>query len=714
MRKAWIAAMLLGLIVPAGVTAGMIQAQTQRDHPSSSRSSGIGAKDAVSESLTSLPLSFIENRGWIDPQVAYYVQGTTASLYFTPTGVTFRLAGDRPPTPGTSDSLADPVAPPSSPGHVLKLDFVGADPVRPVANERLPGVVSYFTGPQEDWVTGLATYREVLYPDLWPGIDLLYEGTGSSLKYTFQLDPGADPDQIRLRYRGASGLELTAGGTLQVFTPLGALTEQAPITYQQIGGQRVAVSSSYALDEPPGAYGFRLGAYDSSEDLVIDPVVVIYAGYVGGTGSDYGDGVAVDEVGNVYLAGHTSSGQGSFPVKAGPDLTHNGGADAFVAKVVASGETLAYAGYIGGADTDYALGVAVDEDGNAHVAGDTESDEDSFPVKVGPDLTYNGGNIYGDAFVAKVEASGEALAYAGYIGGGRDDFGDGVAVDEAGNTYVTGSTDSSERGFPVIVGPDLTYNGDDDAFVAKVEASGEALAYAGYIGGADLDRGRSVAVDEAGHAYVTGFTFSDEGSFPVKRGPDLTHNGFDDAFVTKVEASGEALAYAGYIGGADTDAGEDVAVDGAGNAFVAGWTFSGGRSFPVKVGPDLTQNGVSDAFIVKISSDEEPIPVCTISGTSGHDAIRGTDEGDVICAKAGYDTVSARTGDDQILGGAGHDTLVGGRGSDSLRGGTGDDVLRTADGIEGNDEAWGGPGHDMCVIDPGDEASGCDHIELMV
>ncbi|MBI4590231.1 MAG: SBBP repeat-containing protein, partial [Candidatus Rokubacteria bacterium] len=197
---------------------------------------------------------------------------------------------------------------------------------------------------------------------------------------------------------------------------------------------------------------------------------------------------------------------------------------------------------------------------------------------------------------------GTALVYAGYIGGAGNDDGRGIAVDSAGNAYVTGSAGSAEwTGFPVTVGPDLTYNGGFDAFVAKVNAAGTGLVYAGYIGGSGDDFGRGIAVDSAGNAYITGDTLSSEATFPVTVGPDLTHNGGSDAFVAKVNAAGTALVYAGYIGGSADDWGEGIAVDSAGNAYVTGTTRSTEATFPVAVGPDLTYNGgVWDAFVAKI------------------------------------------------------------------------------------------------------------------
>jgi hypothetical protein len=160
-----------------------------------------------------------------------------------------------------------------------------------------------------------------------------------------------------------------------------------------------------------------------------------------------------------------------------------------------------------------------------------EASTSGFPVKSGPDLTYNGA---WDAFVAKVNAAGTGLVYAGYLGGSSLDYGNSIAVDSAGNAYITGETFSSQATFPVKSGPDLTYNGASDAFVTKVNAAGTGLVYAGYLGGSSLDYGNSIAVDSAGNAYITGETFSSQATFPVKAGPDLTINGFEDAFVAKV------------------------------------------------------------------------------------------------------------------------------------------------------------------------------------
>ena len=219
--------------------------------------------------------------------------------------------------------------------------------------------------------------------------------------------------------------------------------------------------------------------------------------------------------------------------------------------------------------------------------------------------------------MAKVSASGVALDYCGYIGGSQNDGGAGIAVDGSGNAYVTGYTSSTvAQGFPAAVGPDVTHNGGNDAFVAKINASGTAFDYCGYIGGSQGDRGQGIAVDGSGNAYVTGYAISTEAQgFPVTVGPDLTHNGGTDAFVAKVSASGAALGYCGYIGGSPTDVGLGIAVDGSGNAYVTGNTGSTEAEFPVTVGPYLTYSGGGDAFAAKIEGDPAPAPSPAPAGT---------------------------------------------------------------------------------------------------
>jgi hypothetical protein len=693
MTSLWkhVRATCLGRGVLVASIAGIASCAAPGAAPDPAGSAPTAPAEGVSAAMTSLPVTFLENRGQLAPEVGYWVRGRDKTLYFTPEGVTFGLHAEG-----------------GAPGRwVVKLDFVGARPdAAPAGTEPSGAVVSYFKGPRAEWRTGVPSYSEVVYRDLWPGIDLVYSGTVSRLKYSFLVRPGADPDRIQLGYRGASAVRLDAEGRLEVTTPRGGFHDDAPLAYQEIDGERVEVASSYALDESVARYGFHLGAYDHTKALVLDPAVLVYSGFIGGAGNDSGNGIAVDAHGNAYVAGTTSSTEATFPVTVGPDLTYDGGdSDAFVAKVRADGTGLVYAGYIGGSGTDSGNAIAVDAYGNAYVAGTTSSTQCTFPVTGGPDLTYNGGAS--DAFVAEVSADGTDLVYAGYIGGSGTDSGNGIAVDAHGNAYVTGTTNSTEATFPVTVGPDLTYNGGtSDAFVAKITPHGASFAYAGYIGGADFDAGNGIAVDAHGNAYVTGSTSSTAATFPLKVGPSFTFSG---GFVTKVDPSGTDLVYSGYVPatssasaialdaqdnayvtgqsvtGAYVDKvradggglvyqfalaptvllqsfGAGVAVDGAGNAYVI-WNFSNGRSvtvskvdptgttqlyafdiggmlgqvgraiavdaagnayvtgstsssealgFPVLVGPDLTHNGLTDAFVAKIAESA----ACTLAVTT--------------------------------------------------------------------------------------------------
>ncbi len=489
---------------------------------------------------------------------------------------------------------------------VVKLDFVGANKnVKPIGEAEAGAAISYFRGKPEDWRTGLPTYSKIVYANLWPGIDLAYYGTVNKLKYEFVVHPGADPSAIRLAYRGAKGVAVEPDGRLKVTTRGGSFSDDLPVAYQEKDGQRLDIKLAYAMErqttdkagdarpawgqsaeheadagissategganaedtEPYDTngetagnshlYGFRVAEYDRSLPLVLDPAILVYCGYVGGSGYDQGFGIAVDDAGCAYLTGYASSNDATFPLTVGPDLTSNGSSDAFVAKVNAAGTALVYCGYIGGSSSDSGYGIAVDGSGNAYVTGSTQSTQSTFPVYVGPDLTHNVGQ---DVFVAKVNATGTGLVYCGYIGGWMEDIGYGIAVDTSGNAYVTGLTESNETTlpFPVTVGPDLTFNGafgDDDGFVAKVNAAGTGLVYCGYIGGSSREACSKIAVDGSGNAYITGWTFSTESTFPVAVGPDLTYNGsnsFQEAFVAKVNAAGTALDYCGYIGSGD-------------------------------------------------------------------------------------------------------------------------------------------------------------------
>ena len=573
-KSGWIVALLLAGLSVASTTPRIIALVPTSHLP-----------DGLPE-WGKIPVYFVANQGQVDSRAAYYVQGKDKTLYFTSQGVTFQL----------SDlSLSRKRAR----SEVIKLDFVGARAVRPRGENQTDAVISYFKGQPDEWHTNLPTYSKIVYPGLWQGIDLSFSGTVEQLKYEFVVEPGADPDAIRLKYHGAA-LRVNHLGELVVSTPLGSFQDAAPVAYQEVEGKRSPVSVRYFLDDED-TYGFLLGDYDPRLPLVVDPTLIVYCGFIGGSNMDVIEAIAVDLNGNAYVAGWSFSSGPTFPMVVGPDLSQNGDVDAFVAKVKEDGSGLLYAGFIGGSGLEYGVGIALDTAGSAYIAGDTCSSEETFPVILGPDLTINSAC---DAFVAKVKADGTGLIYAGYIGGVSDDEeGGGIAVDLSGSAYVTGYTASNETTFPVTAGPDLSHNGGTDAFVAKVKPDGSGLVYAGFVGGSGSDKAFDITVDTTGSAYIIGETESSELTFPELVGPDLTYNNGGDVFVAKIRPNGSRLAYAGYIGGDDFERGFGIAVDAEGSAFITGYTESTEATFPELTGPDLSHNGDTDAFVARLKAD---------------------------------------------------------------------------------------------------------------
>ncbi len=555
--------------------------------------------------LDRLPLYFVENRGQTDAGVAYYVSGRDASVYFTQGGLAYVLAA-----PGGSPAKS----------WSLKLDFVDANPgARPVGQELTAAVFSYFRGPRESWKAGLPTFATVAYRELWPGIDLVYTGAEGRLKYTFVVQPGADPARIRLAYRGAHRVEATREGRLKLWTPVRSFEEEQPYAYQEVGGQRVEVAADYTLDEDASSgrrqFGFRLGDYDRCRPLILDPVVFSYMGFIGGAGDDQGLGIAVDGTGAVYVSGPTTSTDATFPDTVGAfDRTLGGTQDAFVAKVNAAGTGLVYCTFLGGSSLDSPAGLAVDGSGNAYVVGYTDSAD--FPVAgpLGPAL--NGAE---DAFVTKLGSTGASLVYSGFVGGPGTDAALAIAVDGSGRAYVAGD---ASPGFPVTTGPAFG-GGFFDAFAGRVNAAGTAFEYARFIGGSGFEEANGLAIDGSGNAYVVGYT--DSVNFPAVVGPDLTLSGGTDAYVTKINASA-AVVYSGFIGGAMAgDIAFAVAVDGSGRAHVTGRTDSTeATGFPVTVGPDLTFNGGGfDAFVTRVRADGTGFEYAGFVGGAGSDEVRG-------------------------------------------------------------------------------------------
>jgi hypothetical protein len=336
---------------------------------------------------------------------------------------------------------------------------------------------------------------------------------------------------------------------------------------------------------------------------------ILYSTYIGGSADDLGGSIAVDSAGNVYVVGTTESADFPTPIPNPFQGSNAGQQDVFVSKLNPFGGTFLYSTYLGGSQDDAGNGIVVDSNGEAYVTGRTLSD--NFPTTAGVFQTSRSGN--NDAFVTKLNPTGTApLVYSTYLGGFSDDLGNGIALDTSGNAYVIGSTESDN--FPVKDALQPFREGNSDAFVTKFNSTGTApLVYSTYLGGSVDDFGNSIAVDISGNAYVTGRTKST--NFPVANAFQGDLLGPQDSYVAKVNAAGDTLVYSSYLGGSNDDVGNAIAVDGLGNAFVAGTTDS--TNFPTKSVQD-TPGGGKDGFVAKVQEAE-----VTDSSTGGDNESSG-------------------------------------------------------------------------------------------
>ena len=458
------------------------------------------------------------------------------------------------------------------------------------------------------WRANIGLFQAVRYNGLYAGIDMKYGGTGRRLKSEFLLAPGADPDLIRVRYAGADDIALD-GGSLVFRFQNGELREDSPEAYQVLSGRRVPVKCHYAL-HADGTVGFALGKYDTSLELIIDPVLS-YSTYLGGSGFDAVTGLAVDSSGNAFVTGYTDSLD--FPIAGAIQGATGGGVDAFVVKLNPAGNALLYATYIGGSGDDRARGLALDASGNVIITGSTTSQ--NFPRVAAYQTIFGGGR---DAFVTKLNATGNLLVFSTYFGGSGYDSGNAIASDSSGSVYIAGDTYSTN--LPVMGAMQSLNAGRQDGFAAKFSSAG-ALQYSTYLGGAGDDRGVAIAVDTAGAAYITGNTTS--ANFPVANAFQPANAGGQDAFVTKLNAAGTAIVYSTYLGGSGgipgyPESGNGIGVDSAQSAYVTGVTHS--ANFP-KLGALQTGHagGGLDAFVCKFTPAGSALVYGTFLGGIGLD-----------------------------------------------------------------------------------------------
>ncbi|HYK21451.1 MAG TPA: SBBP repeat-containing protein [Pyrinomonadaceae bacterium] len=467
---------------------------------------------------------------------------------------------------------------------------------------------NYFVGSDpRKWKTNVPNFAKVKYSGVYPGVDLVFYGNQNQLEYDFTVSPGVNPAVIRLGFEGITGLRVDDKGDLILRTYAGEIRQTRPVVYQQIEGDRRIIPASYLIKDKK-QIAFLIADYDRSKPLVIDPTLA-FSTFLGGSASDRGDAIAVDSSGNAYITGDTFSTD--FPVTPGAFQTGPAGfnTDAFVTKMNSTGTALIYSTYFGGNNRDSGNGIALDGAGNAYVTGLTDSS--NLPTTAGAFRTTPVLTDEFDAFAMKLNSTGTALVYSTYLG---SIIGTGIAVDSAGNAYIAGQADGH---YPTTPGAFQTVpGGSSDAFVTKLNSMGTALVYSTLLGGSGFDFATDVAIDAAGNAYVTGTA---QAGFPVTPGAFQTSfNGVNDAFVTKLNSTGTALVYSTFLGGSGTDRGSGIAVNTAGNAFVSG--VSDSSNFPVTPGAFQSVKAAGqDAFITQLNVAGSGLVYSTYLGGDGND-----------------------------------------------------------------------------------------------
>jgi hypothetical protein len=626
---------------------------------------------------------FEVNEGQTAAEVHYVARAGRHTVFLTERGMTLVLhsvaredvRADRPLPSGASTEAVT--------STTIRVHAVGGRPgIRPHGEAPLVGKSHYFIGPETArWRTNVTRFAEVRYAGIYPGVDWVLHGSARAVKSDFVVAAGADPNVIRLRFDGASAIDLDRNWGLRVRVENGWLLQDPPVAYQAINGERRAVRVAYEIRN--GEIGFRVGAFDRARPLIIDPPATWHsltavgpdvratglravgpqfrlpeplATVLGGSGHDWARGIALDPAGDVYIVGTTLSTD--FPA---PGVRPRGQQVAFVAKLDRALTGVVWMTYVGGDGNVRGNAIAVDADGRAHITGQVGQGLSGGPpglpvAPAGTPLQAQFGGM-SDAFVAKLGPAGDVLVYSSYLGGSNAENADGIALDLDGHAYVAGASASSSfvtrtptaARRPFVGGYSRWRAGATDAFVAKVNPRGTGLVYLTFVGGNGDDDARAVAVDLAGNPYITGNTTSSDLSMrnPVRSsfeaingfcdGPAGSFSGKGsqvvwDAFVAKLDGTGTDVLYATYLGGNDCDYGLGIAVDEAARAYVVGATEQRTLQAPSTFAPLLHalpgsgRRGQSDGFVVGLAADGG-LRFATLLGGSDADAALGVSVG---------------------------------------------------------------------------------------
>jgi len=594
-----------------------------------------------------LPVAFEVNQGQADKQVKYLTRTHGYTLFLTSSEAIFSVPSGPPASPlfslrrdaGSSEVRNElrPKAKSSSPA-VLRMRMLGANAAAPIdAEDEQPGRINYLIGNDpRGWHRNVPRYARVHYRGVYPGIDAVYHGA-QPLEFDFVVRAGADPDRIRLEFRGEQGITTDKSGNLVLTLPTGEMRLLKPVAYQEKDGVREPVSANFVLNRKHEV-AFALGAYDRRRELVIDPSVT-FATYFGGNEQETGLGVALDAAGNAYVVGTTNSNLNILSFPANQLVPPGGMHDCYLVQFLPSG-AVGFITVFGGSSDDLPQAVAVDSTG-IYVAGTTQSAD--FPVSSpnanGPaQSTFAGPRTKGDAFVAKLATNGSAIQWATYLGGTGFDVAFAVAVDNQQNVFVAGETFPAPTAplFPIVnaLPQGSTNNGVADGFVTEINSDGSAFLISSYIGGSNVALATGVAWNATtGNVYVSGATQSPNlpttaTAFQKTCGTDGNCNAStgsprDDGFVAAFNPTATPplqYTYLTYLGGEWVDDALAITTDTTGNAYVTGKT--GSAKFPLSTSPTPYQNklnGQQNAFVSVLNPSGSALVYSTYLGGEGSD-----------------------------------------------------------------------------------------------
>lgn len=534
---------------------------------------------------------FVENKGQVRDQyrherkdIRFCVQANAGLSIFAGNGRLHYQFRQTDPSAAIAEPGAFP-APASLSLYRMDVILLGANPDAMVHAD---APAAYHERYYTDWsgTDGVqaASFGRVTYRNIYPHIDwVLYLHEGK-LKHEFLVHPGGKVSDIQLRYEGADNLSLLPDGSLQATTPMGSITEAAPVCFQSDGS---AVASTFRLEG--NVLRYTVAPYQG--ELLIDPSLE-WATYLGGAGQETGQQLVTDQANNLYVSGFSSSASGMATTGAFK-TSISGIWDGYLAKYTSSG-VLLWATYYGGSDQDYSYGLAVDASNNLYCSGSTGSI--SGIATPGAWQTTPGGML--DAFIYKFDSSGARL-WSTYYGGTADDQAEELAVDPYGNLYATGYSGSTSGIASSGAYQTAMAGGVRDAFLAKFNASGNRL-WGTYYGGTDVDGGEALVAGKSGNIYMGGSTMSSSGIASSGAHQPSYAGGFSgDGFLVQFDSSGKRK-WATYYGGTEGETVRGLACDATGNIYACGQTASAsGIATP---GAFKTLNNSFEAFLVRFDT----------------------------------------------------------------------------------------------------------------